>query len=56
MLWLHLFKGNCLYGDDFVSVNDIGFVFTLPAPLMACGDVIKLILSNGLDPVWLVFY
>ena len=41
-----------MYGDDFVSVNDIGIAFTLPTPLMTCSDVIKLIVANGLDPVW----
>jgi hypothetical protein len=44
--------GNCIYGDDLVTSNDLLNVVTLPSILMTCDAVIKYLISINRDYVF----
>lgn len=45
--------GDCLYGDDYVTINDIGTIIkNITSSLLTCNAIIQILVSNGYDPVW----
>jgi hypothetical protein len=45
-------SGDCIFGDDLASGNDIGNIFAVTPALVTCNTMIQLLQSNGYDPVW----
>ena len=45
--------GNCLYGDDYVTNNDIGNILNLTStPILTCSEMIQNLVLNGFDPAF----
>jgi hypothetical protein len=45
--------GNCLYGDDYVTNNDIGNILNLTSTtILTCSSMIQSLISRGYDPAF----
>jgi hypothetical protein len=40
---------SCLYGDDLITRDDIGYIFTFPTTYLTCKDAISYMKANNID-------